>query len=178
MAEQNLEISQLAKKDTVVGTEMIPVAEDGANYSITPEQIKDYSQPDLSGYAKKTGDEFTGAVGTTQLSITKGSQGAMAAILANANDIQFRTMNAGVSSMTFNVQSATPLKITESGILENGTLLENKYAKKNDLDNLATKEELGGKVGGTGVTSIQVVDALPESPAEGVMYVVTAAETA
>lgn len=173
MAEQNLKISQLSKKDTVDGTEMIPVAEGGENYSITPEQIKDYAKPDLSGYAKKTGDEFTGPIGTTQLSITKGSQGAMAAILANANDIQFRTMNAGVSSMTFNVQSATPLKITESGILENGTLLENKYAKKNDLDNFATKEQLGGKVDGTGVTSIQVVSALPDPQEDGVLYIVT-----
>lgn len=120
MAEQNLKISQLAKKATVDGTEMIPVAEGGENYSITPEQLKNYSQPDLSGYAKKT--EIPSVAG-----------------------------------------------------LLSKTQADGYYQPKG---NYATTEQLNGKVSGTGVTSIQVVDALPESPAEGVMYVVTAAETA
>lgn len=126
MAEQNLKISQLAKKATVDGTEMIPVADGGENYSITPEQIKDYSQPDLSGYAKKT--EIPSVAG-----------------------------------------------------LLSKTQADEYYQQKGNYQpagNYATTEQLNGKVSGTGVTSIQVVDALPESPAEGVMYVVTAAETA
>lgn len=152
----------------------------------------------MSGYAEKTGAEFTGAVGTTQMTITRPNQGAMAAILANSNDIQFRTMNAGVDSMTFNVQYSTPLKITEAGILENGTLLSQKYALLTDLDQLATKTEvqdkldtsiynqdkatfatkteLSAKVGGTGVTKIQVVTELPESPDASTLYIVTASE--
>ena len=36
--------------------------------------------------------------------------------------------------------------------------------------------EIGGKVSGTGVTQIQAVTVLPESPADGVLYIITAAE--
>lgn len=170
-------ISEATLREQLKGTEQIPIVDsDLPKGKTTAANLKTYCAPDLSGYAKKSGDEFTGPVGTTQLSITKGSQGAMAAILANANDIQFRTMNAGISSMTFNVQSATPLKITEAGILENGTLLVNKYAKITDLDNLATTEQLNGKVSGTGVTSIQVVSALPDPQEDGVLYIVTGEE--
>ena len=40
----------------------------------------------------------------------------------------------------------------------------------------ATKTELGTKVGGTGVTKIQVVTELPESPDASTLYIVTASE--
>jgi len=42
--------------------------------------------------------------------------------------------------MTFTVQSSVPLKLTESGIMENGVYLENKYALLTDLDDLASKD--------------------------------------
>lgn len=169
-------ISQLAEKTQLDGQEQIPVAHGGQNYRVGADKLKEYVQPDLSGYAEKTGAEFTGAVGTTQMTITRPNQGAMAAILASSNDIQFRTMNAGVDSMTFNVQYSTPLKITETGILENGTLLSQKYALLTDLDDLATKTELNKKVGGTGVTAIQVVSSLPDQQEDGVLYIVTGEE--
>ena len=44
------------------------------------------------------------------------------------------------------------------------------------LDKKATKEELNSKVSGTGVTSIQVVTALPDVQEEGVLYIVTGEE--
>ena len=191
-------ISQLTEKTQLDGQEQIAVAHGGQNYRIGADKLKEYVQPDLSGYAEKTGAEFTGAVGTTQMTITRPTQGAMAAILASSNDIQFRTMNAGVDSMTFNVQYSTPLKITEGGIQENGIPLENKYALLTDLDDLATKTEvqakldtntynqdkstfatkteLSAKVGGTGVTAIQAVSSLPDQQEDGVLYIVTGEE--
>ena len=39
-----------------------------------------------------------------------------------------------------------------------------------------TKEELNSKVSGTGVSSIQVVTALPDVQEEGVLYIVTGEE--
>ena len=197
MAENN-KISEFLERRELTGQEMIPFADGGTNGKVKSSTLKEYVKPDLSGYAEKTGTEFTGAVGTTQMTITRPSQGAMAAILASSNDINFRTMNAGVDSMTFNVQYSTPLKITEAGIWENGMLLESKYALLTDLDDLATKTELnkkvstetynadkatfatktelGTKVSGTGVTQMQVVTALPESPDANTLYIVTAAE--
>ena len=44
------------------------------------------------------------------------------------------------------------------------------------LDKKATKEELNSKVSGTGVSSIQVVTALPDVQEEGVLYIVTGEE--
>ena len=44
------------------------------------------------------------------------------------------------------------------------------------LNKKATKEELNSKVSGTGVTSIQVVTALPDVQEEGVLYIVTGEE--
>ena len=41
-----------------------------------------------------------------------------------------------------------------------------------DLSGYATKTELNAKVSGTGLTSIQVVSELPESPTDGVLYIV------
>lgn len=170
-------ISDATLRSTLKGTEEIPLVDiDLPKGKTTTADLKTYCTPDLSGYAEKTGSEFTGAVGTTQMTITRPNQGAMAAILASSNDIQFRTMNAGVDSMTFNVQYSTPLKITEGGIWENGTLLEQKYALLTDLYDLATKTELNTKVGGTGVTSIKVVSALPDPQEDGVLYIVTGEE--
>lgn len=40
----------------------------------------------------------------------------------------------------------------------------------------ATKTELSAKVGGTGVTSIKVVNALPDPQEQGVLYIVTGEE--
>lgn len=136
-------ISEATLRTTLKGTENIPITDtDLPKGRTTAANLKTFVTPDLSGYATNedldakadvAGDEFTGPIGSPQVTITRPSEGAMAAILANPRDINFRTMNAGVDSMTFNVQYATPLKITEAGIYENNVLLENKYAKIEDI---------------------------------------------
>lgn len=45
-----------------------------------------------------------------------------------------------------------------------------------DLSGYATKTELSAKVGGTGVTAIKVVSALPDPQEQGVLYIVTGEE--
>lgn len=45
-----------------------------------------------------------------------------------------------------------------------------------DLSGYATKTELNAKVSGTGLTSIQVVTELPETQADGVLYIVQESE--
>lgn len=45
-----------------------------------------------------------------------------------------------------------------------------------DLSGYATKQELSGKVSGTGITSIQVVAELPEPQEDGVLYIIQESE--
>lgn len=214
-------ISEATLRSTLKGTESIPLVDtDLPKGRTTAANLKTYCAPDLSGYAEKTGAEFTGTIAAPIVAFMRESKGMMAAIQADSNNILFRTYNAGVDSITFQVQSSMPLKITEVGIWENNQLLENKYAKITDLDDLATKTEvqdkldtstytsdkatfalkselgtkldtstynsdkesfatkteLSAKVGGTGVTSIKVVSALPDPQEEGVLYIVTGEE--
>lgn len=173
-------ISEATLREQLQGTENIPIVDtDLPKGRTTVEKLKEYVQPDLSGYAEKTGTEFTGTIAAPIVAFMRESKGMMAAIQADSNNILFRTYNAGVDSMTFQVQSSMPLKLTEAGIWENNQLLENKYAKIDDVpnvSNLATKEEVNAKVSGTGVTKIQVVTELPESPDASTLYIVTAAD--
>lgn len=104
------------------------------------------TKTELSSYATLTGAQFTGTIGAPMVAVVDNSDGMRAAIQSSNNDILFRTYNAGIDSMTFQVQNSTPLKITEAGIWENNTLLENKYAKLTDLDDLALKAELPSNV--------------------------------
>lgn len=192
-------ISDATLRSTLKGTENIPITDtDLPKGRTTVEKLKEYVQPDLSGYAEKTGAEFTGTIAAPIVAFMRESKGMMAAIQADSNNILFRTYNAGVDSITFQVQNSMPLKLTEAGIWENNQLLENKYAKITDLDHLATKAEvqdkldtstynqdkatfatkteLSAKVEGTGVTSIKVVSALPDPQEDGVLYIVTGEE--
>ena len=112
----------------------------------------------LASKAALSGAEFTGTIGAPIVALNRSSEGMMGAIQAESNDILFRTYNAGVDSMTFQVQSSTPLKITEAGIWENNQLLENKYAQLSDLDDLATTTQLNNKqdtlVSGTNIKTV------------------------
>ena len=45
-----------------------------------------------------------------------------------------------------------------------------------DKATFATKTELSSKISGTGVTQIQSVNELPQSPTDGVLYIITTAE--
>lgn len=192
-------ISDATLRSTLKGTEQLPIIDtDLPKGKTTTADLKTYCTPDLSGYAEKTGAEFTGTIAAPIVAFIRESKGMMAAIQADSNNILFRTYNAGVDSITFQVQSSMPLKLSEAGIWENNQLLENKYAKITDLDDLATKTEvqtkldtntynqdkstfatkteLSAKVGGTGVTAIKVVSALPDPQEDGVLYIVTGEE--
>lgn len=192
-------ISEATLREILKGSESLPIVDtDLPKGRTTIDILKSYVKPDLSGYAEKTGAEFTGTIAAPIVAFMRESKGMMAAIQADSNNILFRTYNAGVDSITFQVQSSMPLKITEAGIWENNQLLENKYAKITDLDHLATKAEvqdkldtstynqdkatfatkteLSAKVGGTGVTAIKVVSALPDPQEQGVLYIVTGEE--
>lgn len=91
------------------------------------------TKTELSSYATLTGAQFTGTIGAPIIAVVDNNDGMRAAIQSSKNDILFRTYNAGIDSMTFQVQNSTPLKITEAGIWENGMLLENKYAQHTDI---------------------------------------------
>ena len=192
-------ISDATLRSTLKGTEQLPIVDtDLPKGKTTTANLKTYCTPDLSEYAEKAGAEFTGTIAAPIVAFMRESKGMMAAIQADSNNILFRTYNAGVDSITFQVQSSIPLKLTEAGIWENNQLLENKYAKITDLDDLATntevqakldtdtynqdkatfatKTELSAKVGGTGVTAIKVVSALPDPQEDGVLYIVTGEE--
>ena len=140
-------ISEATLRSTLKGTEQLPIVDtDLPKGKTTSADLKTYCTPDLSGYAEKAGAEFTGTIAAPIVAFMRESQGMMAAIQADSNNILFRTYNAGVDSITFQVQSSMPLKLTEGGIQENGIPLENKYALLTDLDELATKTEVQAKL--------------------------------
>lgn len=119
----------------------------GAWAAITiPDTSNLATKAELSSYATLEGAQFTGTIGAPIIAVVDNNDGMRAAIQSSNNDILFRTYNAGIDSMTFQVQSSTPLKITEAGIWENNTLLENKYAKLTDLNDFALKAELPSNV--------------------------------
>lgn len=119
----------------------------GAWAAITIPDTSDFAtKAELSSYAPLAGAQFTGTIGAPIIAVVDNNDGMRAAIQSSNNDILFRTYNAGIDSMTFQVQNSTPLKITEAGIWENNTLLENKYAKLTDLNDFALKAELPSNV--------------------------------
>lgn len=131
---------------------------DGKTYGRKDSTWTEITTPDTSTFATKdelatkadlTGAQFTGNLDARQISLSHPTDGAMFSMLPNSRDITFRTLNAGIDSMNFQVQSAIPLKITEAGIFENGTLLSSKYA---DIDSLYDKQDV--LVSGTNIKTI------------------------
>ena len=80
------------------------------------------------------GGQFTGAVGVPSLALMYDDQGMMFQISSSQRETTFRTYNAQQQTVNFQIQDSTPLKLTEGGIYENGTLLEDKYALITDLN--------------------------------------------
>lgn len=153
----NQEIIDRQNADAQLQNSIDDVEEDVASIQLTGEDNvytlmvgdRNAGTIDLSSYAteaqldtkmNKAGGEFTGAVGVPNLAIMTGDEGAMVYLQSSSTEFQVRTANAGIDSMTFTVQSSVPLKLTESGIMENGVLLENKYALLIDLDDFASKD--------------------------------------
>lgn len=153
----NQEILDRQNADAQLQNSIDNIEEDVASIQLTGEDDtytlmvgdRNAGSIDLSSYATevqldtkmdKAGGEFTGAVGVPNLAIMTGDKGAMVYLQSSSTEFQVRTANAGIASMTFTVQSSVPLKLTESGIMENGVYLENKYALLTDLDDLASKD--------------------------------------
>lgn len=145
LGEGNIEI-------TVQGGGITDAPNDGKLYGRKSEQWTEVVIPDtsnlatkdeLNGKANLDGAVFTGNVAVPDLSINDSSDGVMFNVSKQSRDILFRTMNAGVDSVSFQVQSAYPLKLTEAGIMENNQLLETKYAKVDDIPtDYITNEDL------------------------------------
>ena len=106
-----------------------------ANWSeiIIPSTDNLATKEELNAKANLDGANFTGGVVVPDLSINNSTKGVMFNVSNQSNDILFRTLNAGIDSVSFQVQNAYPLKLTEAGIMENNQLLENKYAKIDDI---------------------------------------------
>lgn len=106
-----------------------------ANWSeiIIPSTDNLATKEELNAKANLDGANFTGGVVVPDLSINNPTKGVMFNVSNQSNDILFRTLNAGIDSISFQVQNAYPLKLTEAGIMENNQLLENKYAKIDDI---------------------------------------------
>lgn len=106
-----------------------------ANWSeiIIPSTDNLATKEELNAKANLDGATFTGGVVVPDLSINNPTKGVMFNVSNQSNDILFRTLNAGIDSISFQVQNAYPLKLTEAGIMENNQLLENKYAKIDDI---------------------------------------------
>ena len=145
LGEGNIEI-------TVQGGGITDAPNDGKLYGRKSAQWSEVVIPDtsnlatkdeLNGKANLDGAVFTGNVAVPDLSINDSSDGVMFNVSKQSRDILFRTMNAGIDSVSFQVQSAYPLKLTEAGIMENNQLLETKYAKVDDIPtDYITNEDL------------------------------------
>ena len=167
LGEGNIEIQ-------VEGGGITDAPSDGKLYGRKNAQWTEVTVPDTSNFATKdelddkadlSGAQFEGVVAASQLQVSTADQGIVYGVIAQTNDVLFRTLNAGIDSVTFQIQSTTPLKITESGIMENGTYLENKYAKITDIPSLsgyATESYVDSKVAGLVDSAPETLDTLNE----------------
>lgn len=146
-------ISDATLRSTLKGTESIPLVDtDLPKGRTTAANLKTYCAPDLSGYAKKTEiPSLDGYMKTTDAD-AKYQQKGNYALKSEIPDVS---------------QLATKQEVQ-------GKLDTNTY--NTEKSGFATKTELSAKVGGTGVTSITVVSALPDPQEQGVLYIVTGEE--
>ena len=93
---------------------------------------------DLTSKMDVAGGQFTGTVAVPTLALMYDDQGMMFQIQSSQRETTFRTYNAQQQTVNFQIQDSTPLKLTEGGIYENGTLLEDKYALITDLNSYLT----------------------------------------
>lgn len=141
LGEGNIEI-------TVEGGGISDAPNDDKLYGRKNEQWTEVIIPDTSNLATKeeleskadlSGAQFSGNVATPNVMISTPQQGIMYSVSSTLQDVSFRTLNAGIDSVSFSVQSATPLKLTENGIMENGKMLKDVYAKIDNIPTVPTK---------------------------------------
>lgn len=146
-------ISEATLRSTLKGTESIPLIDtDLPKGRTTAANLKTYCTPDLSEYAKKTEiPSLDGYMKTTDADAKYQSKGNYA-LKSEIPDVS---------------QLATKQEVQ-------GKLDTNTY--NTEKSSFATKTELSAKVGGTGVTAIKVVSALPDPQEQGVLYIVTGKE--
>lgn len=153
---QGKTISQLTEKAEIENDDAFILQDGQETKHAKASALKSYVQQDLSGYATK--DEVNGKVSTETY---------------NADKATFATkteLNEKVSTDTYNADKATFATKTELGTkLDTSTY-------NSDKESFATKTELGTKVSGTGVTKMQVVTELPESPDASTLYILTASD--
>lgn len=146
-------ISDATLRSTLKGTEQLPIVDtDLPKGKTTTANLKTYCTPDLSEYAKKTEiPSTTGLLTKTQADGYYQPKGdyALKTEIPDVSGLAAKTeVQAKLDTNTYNSEKAT----------------------------FATKTELSAKVGGTGVTAIKVVSALPDPQEDGVLYIVTGEE--
>lgn len=100
------------------------LSDDGTYKEIELDTSTFATKADLNTKANISGQTFTGTITVPQLSLSD----------------QFSIIpNTGDNTLSFQIQENTPLKITNTGIMENGVLLENKYAQFTDIPSVPTK---------------------------------------
>lgn len=156
-------ISDATLRSTLKGTEQLPIVDtDLPKGKTTANDIKNFVQPDLSGYAKKT-----------EIPSTEGFLSAEEAAETYQPKGNYLTEVPGEYVTETEQQQALQdyAKKTELG----NKLDVSTY--NSDKETFATKAELNDKVSGTGLTSIQVVTELPSEQQDGVLYIVQEQES-
>ena len=251
------QIGQLDALAAIDGSEKIPVETADGNGHVTTQQMREYAQPDLSGYATKdeipsvegllseskaaetyqpignyatkeeiegiggvgqpgegenaevfndyTGNKATKIYshaeggGTTASGIASHAEGGSTEATnsfehaegfynrSNRGDTDAERTRHSVGIGTSGADRKNAFEIMANGdaylcgvggydgtnaLSEQAKTLQEVVGGIPDTSQLATKEELAGKVGGTGVSAIEVVTELPAEPQDGVMYVV------
>lgn len=159
-------ISEATLHSTLKGTEEIPLVDtDLPKGKTTTANLKTYCTPDLSEYAKKTEiPSTTGLLTKAQADGYYQPKGTYLTSVPAEYVTDTELNNKGYE--TSEHASQTYATKTELG----GKLNTSTY--NSDKATFALKTEVASKISGTGVTSIQVVDALPETPQDGVLYIV------
>lgn len=168
-------ISDATLRSTLKGTESIPLVDtDLPKGRTTAANLKTYCAPDLSGYAKKTEiPSLDGYMKTTDADAKYQSKGNYA-LKSEIPDVSGLATKQEVQGK-LDTSTYTSDKATFATKTELGTKLDTS-TYNSDKESFATKTELSAKVGGTGVTAIKVVSALPDPQEEGVLYIVTGEE--
>ena len=137
-------ISQRPEKARLDGAEYFLLQDSEGTKSTKAATLKTFAQPDLSDYAKKNEIPDTNGL----LSVEEAER-------------QYQPKGDYLTEVPDGY-------VTEQELEEKGY-----ETSSHASQTYATKTDLASKVSGSGVTAVQVVESLPESQTEGVLYIVT-----